>query len=75
MLQQLQKSLDSVGSNMRVTTDSSSPDYAVVFGGYYMNYSLKNIKQQVSKLRGQVYYWSRQMPVTKGRRPKKNKSV
>ena len=39
------------------------------------NYSLKNIKQQVSKLRGQVYYWSRQMPVSKGRRPKKNKSV
>ena len=26
MLQQLQKSLNSVGSNMRVTTDSSSPD-------------------------------------------------
>ena len=43
MLQQLQKSLDSVGSNMRVTTDSSSPDYAVVFGGYYMNYSLKKM--------------------------------
>ena len=43
MLQQLQKSLDSVGSNMRVTTDSSSPDYAVVFGGYYMNYSLKRM--------------------------------
>ena len=43
MLQQLQKSLNSVGSNMRVTTDSSSPDYAVVFGGYYMNYSLKKM--------------------------------
>ena len=43
MLQQLQNSLSSVGSNMRVTTDSSSPDYAVVFGGYYMNYSLKKM--------------------------------
>ena len=43
MLQQLQKSLSGVGSNMRVTTDSSSPDYAVVFGGYYMNYSLKKM--------------------------------
>ena len=43
MLQQLQKSLNSVGSNMRATTDSSSPDYAVVFGGYYMNYSLKKM--------------------------------
>ena len=42
---------------------------------FAMNYSLKNIKQQVSKLRGQVYYWSRQMPVAKGRRPKRNKSV
>ena len=42
---------------------------------FAMNYSLKNIKQQVSKLRGQVYYWSRQMPVSNGRRPKKNKSV
>ena len=42
---------------------------------FAMNYSLKNIKKQVSKLRGQVYYWSRQMPVAKGRRPKRNKSV
>jgi len=40
ILEQLQKSLNSVGSNMQVTTDSSSPDYAVVFGGYYMDYSL-----------------------------------
>ena len=43
MLEQLQKSLNEVGSNMRVTTDSSSPDYAVVFGGYYMNYSFKKM--------------------------------
>ena len=46
MLQQLQNSLNSVGSNMRVTTDSSSPDYAVVFGGYYMNYSLKKMTME-----------------------------
>jgi len=43
MLEQLQKSLNSIGSNMRVTTDSSSPDYAVVFGGYYLNYSFKKM--------------------------------
>ena len=33
---------------------------------FAMNYSLKNIKKQVSILRGPVYYWSRQMPVAKG---------
>lgn len=43
MLEQLQKSFNEVGSNFRVTTDSSSPDYAVVFGGYYLDYSLKRM--------------------------------
>ena len=43
MLEQLQKSFNDIGSNFRVTTDSSSPDYAVVFGGYYLDYSLKRM--------------------------------
>tara|TARA_R100000458_G_scaffold19154_1_gene16750 strand:- start:172 stop:363 length:192 start_codon:yes stop_codon:yes gene_type:complete len=42
---------------------------------FVMSYSLKNLKEQISKLRGQVYYWSRQIPVSKGKRPKGNKSV
>jgi len=37
-------------------------------------YSIKDIKNQVKKLRGQVYYWSRQMPVGRAKRPKR-KSV
>ena len=41
MLNQLQKSLNEVGSNIVVTTDSSSPDRAVVFGSYYLNYNFK----------------------------------
>ncbi len=43
ILEQLQKSFNEMGSNFRVTTDSSSPDYAVVFGGYYLDYSLKRM--------------------------------
>jgi hypothetical protein len=46
ILEQLQKSLLKVGSNMQVTTDSSSPDYAVVFGGYYMGFSLKQKRME-----------------------------
>ena len=39
------------------------------------SFSLHNLKQQVTKLKKQVYYWSRQIPVRKqGRRPK-NKSA
>ena len=41
ILIQLQKSLEEVGSKMMVTTDSSSPDRAVVFGTYYSGYSMK----------------------------------
>jgi hypothetical protein len=41
LLLQLQKSLEEIGSDIVVTTDSSSPDRAVVFGTYYMGYSLK----------------------------------
>ena len=41
MLNQLQKSLNEVGSDIVVTTDSSSPDRAVVFGSYYYNYNFK----------------------------------
>ena len=36
----------------------------------------KNVYSQIEKLRGQVYYWSRQMPVTAKRgRHKRSKSV
>ena len=41
MLIQLQKSLEDIGSNIIVTTDSSSPDRAVVFGTYYTRFSIK----------------------------------
>jgi hypothetical protein len=41
LLLQLQKSLEELGTNITVTTDSSSPDRAVVFGTYYTGYSLK----------------------------------
>ena len=41
MLIQLQKSLEDIGSKIVVTTDSSSPDRAVVFGSYYLNYNFK----------------------------------
>ena len=46
----------------------------IVFVYYY--FPMKKLKNQVWKLKGQVYYWSRQMPVNKRkRRPKKTKSV
>ena len=39
-------------------------------------YPMRTLKSQIYKLRGQVYYWSRQMPVAKKRgRPAKKKSV
>ncbi len=50
MLEQLQKSLNEIGSNMQITTDSSSPDYAVVFGGYYFDYSLKRMNIETISL-------------------------
>lgn len=42
LLSQLQKSLNDINSNMQVTTDSSSPSRAVVYGYYYYDYDLKN---------------------------------
>ena len=41
---QLQKSLEEIGSNMVVTTDSSSPDRAVVFGTFYTNFSINKAR-------------------------------
>ena len=41
MLYQLQKSLEDLGLNIVVTSDSSAPDRAVVFGTYYTGYSFK----------------------------------
>ncbi len=46
MLNQLQKSLNEVDSKVIVTTDSSSPDRAVVFGGYYLDYNFKKASFQ-----------------------------
>ena len=46
MLNQLQKSLNEVGSKIIVTTDSSSPDRSVVFGGYYLDYNFKKASFQ-----------------------------
>ena len=43
----------------------------VVFIYYY--FPMKKLKEQVWIFKGQVYYWSRQMPVNKKR--KKRKSV
>lgn len=42
VLSQLQKSLNDIGSEMRVTTDSSTPSRAVVYGSYYHDVNLKN---------------------------------
>lgn len=42
ILSQLQKSLNDIGSEMRVTTDSSTPSRAVVYGLYYHDVNFKN---------------------------------
>jgi hypothetical protein len=48
----------------------------VIITGVYYYFPLKKLRNQLYKVKGQVYYWSRQMPVAKKRgRPKKNKSV
>ena len=40
------------------------------------SFYLKNLNQQVERLKKQVYYWSRQIPVNKrGRRPKNKSAV
>ena len=47
----------------------------VIVVGICFHRPIKRLRRQLYRLRGQVYYWSRQMPVAKGRRPKRNKSV
>jgi len=42
LLSQLQKSLNDVGSEMRVLTDSSTPSRSVVYGLYYHDVNFKN---------------------------------
>lgn len=42
ILSQLQKSLNDIGSEMRVTTDSSTPSRSVVYGMYYHDVNFKN---------------------------------
>ncbi len=42
ILSQLQKSLNDINSKMRVTTDSSTPSRAVVYGLYYFDVDYKN---------------------------------
>ena len=44
----------------------------VIITGVYYYFPLKKLRNQLYKVKGQVYYWSRQMPVAKKRgRPKK----
>ena len=48
----------------------------VIVTGMYYYFPMKRLQKQIWKIKGQVYYWSRQMPVKKKRgRPKKAKSV
>lgn len=44
LISQIQKSFNDVESPMKVTTDSSSPSRATVFGTYYTNFSLKTCR-------------------------------
>ncbi len=68
MLNQLQKSLNEIDSNIVVTTDSSSPDRAVVFGSYYHGYDFKkpafrsiNVPKYDDTFKDQVF---KHLPVT-----------
>jgi len=68
MLNQLQKSLNEVDSKIIVTTDSSSPDRAVVFGSYYHSYDFKkpsfrsiNVPKYDDSFKDQVF---KHLPVT-----------
>ena len=68
MLNQLQKSLNEVDSKIIVTTDSSSPDRAVVFGSYYHSYDFKkpafrsiNVPKYNDSFKDQVF---KHLPVT-----------
>ena len=68
MLNQLQKSLNEVDSKVVVTTDSSSPDRAVVFGSYYHSYDFKkpafrsiNVPKYDDSFKDQVF---KHLPVT-----------
>ena len=68
MLNQLQKSLNEVDSKIVVTTDSSSPDRAVVFGSYYHSYDFKkpafrsiNVPKYDDTFKDQVF---KHLPVT-----------
>lgn len=48
----------------------------LVVAGTAFYIPMRKLTKMVYKLRGQVYYWSRQMPVTAKRgRPKKSNSV
>ncbi len=67
MLIQLQKSLEDIGSNIVVTTDSSSPDRAVVFGTYYTRFSIKkatfeSINFPNEKHQPDIIDWFRETP-------------
>ena len=68
MLNQLQKSLNEIGSDIVVTTDSSSPDRAVVFGSYYYGYDFRkavfrslNVPKYDDSFKDQVF---KHLPVT-----------
>ncbi|MCK9430150.1 MAG: hypothetical protein M0R17_09120 [Candidatus Omnitrophica bacterium] len=42
ILSQLQKSLDDIGCNIKVTVDSSTPSQRVAYGLYFINFDIKN---------------------------------
>ena len=63
ILERLQKSLSEIGSSIQVTTDSSSPDYAVVFGGYYMGFSLKRMNIESVNLPKREDIFNNELPL------------
>lgn len=50
LLAQIQKSLDSVGSNITLTCDSSSPSRSVVYGYYYLGFDFKEMSFRMIQL-------------------------
>ena len=47
----------------------------VVVSIFIFSFYFNNLKQQVMKLKKQVYYWSRQIPIVKQGKQPKGKSV
>lgn len=50
ILSQIQKSLNEIGSNVQVMTDSSTPSRCAPFGYYYYQFDLKSLKFQYAHI-------------------------